>query len=317
MRRHAFTLIELLVVIAIIAILAAILFPVFAQAKEAAKATQSLNNAKQSSTATLIYTTDTDDTFPLMYSIDPTGYYWYNYGVATPAGWDGPTYAADDAQAWSNSTEPYRKNYQILDTPGTRVTALTGAPYNNGRRYYNTTLSTNGLLNAFAATAVAQPSKLTLMWHGNMKESIQGYSFTNPALRCFQSSPSPVPACLFNGGAPPQPGAISGTGFGDVIFPPYDAAKDTAWVVKRGMNFVATDSSARYVPMNPSGTVTPAGQMVTGYSDPTMQYGANGLQLAYHRCRLPGATVGYLSFFRPDSEFNYQFGNTPSTSCTQ
>ena len=46
--QHGFTLIELLVVIAIIAILAAILFPVFAQAKEFAKGTADLSNAKTS-----------------------------------------------------------------------------------------------------------------------------------------------------------------------------------------------------------------------------------------------------------------------------
>jgi prepilin-type N-terminal cleavage/methylation domain-containing protein len=60
--KKAFTLIELLVVIAIIAILAAILFPVFAQAKEAAKKTSCLSNAKLLGTATLIYVNDYDDT---------------------------------------------------------------------------------------------------------------------------------------------------------------------------------------------------------------------------------------------------------------
>ncbi|MGC4046847.1 MAG: prepilin-type N-terminal cleavage/methylation domain-containing protein [Armatimonas sp.] len=42
-----FTLIELLVVIAIIAILAAILFPVFAQAREKARETACISNARQ------------------------------------------------------------------------------------------------------------------------------------------------------------------------------------------------------------------------------------------------------------------------------
>jgi len=61
MLKKAFTLIELLVVIAIIAILAAILFPVFAQAKQAAKKSASLSNAKQIGTAAVIYSSDYDD----------------------------------------------------------------------------------------------------------------------------------------------------------------------------------------------------------------------------------------------------------------
>jgi prepilin-type N-terminal cleavage/methylation domain-containing protein len=68
--KQAFTLIELLVVIAIIAILAAILFPVFAQAKQQAKATASLSNAKQIGTALQIYINDADDTYPVPYLED-------------------------------------------------------------------------------------------------------------------------------------------------------------------------------------------------------------------------------------------------------
>lgn len=63
-RKHnAFTLIELLVVIAIIAILAAILFPVFAQAREKARQTQCLSNAKQIGLATMMYIQDYDETY--------------------------------------------------------------------------------------------------------------------------------------------------------------------------------------------------------------------------------------------------------------
>lgn len=66
--RNAFTLIELLVVIAIIAILAAILFPVFAQAKEAAKKTQDLSNAKQIGLGMHLYINDNDDVTPTVYT---------------------------------------------------------------------------------------------------------------------------------------------------------------------------------------------------------------------------------------------------------
>lgn len=66
--KAAFTLIELLVVIAIIAILAAILFPVFAQAKEAAKRTADLSNAKQIGIANKLYLADYDDTMPIFYA---------------------------------------------------------------------------------------------------------------------------------------------------------------------------------------------------------------------------------------------------------
>lgn len=74
--KRAFTLIELLVVIAIIAILAAILFPVFAQAKEAAKKTACLSNARQIGISLKLYLGDFDDTMPIFYaynSIPPAG----------------------------------------------------------------------------------------------------------------------------------------------------------------------------------------------------------------------------------------------------
>jgi prepilin-type N-terminal cleavage/methylation domain-containing protein len=75
--KRAFTLIELLVVIAIIAILAAILFPVFAQAKEAAKRTADLSNARQIGLGNRMYLADYDDQMPIFYAYDtepPAGF---------------------------------------------------------------------------------------------------------------------------------------------------------------------------------------------------------------------------------------------------
>lgn len=84
MIRKGFTLIELLVVIAIIAILAAILFPVFARAREKARQTSCLSNAKQIATAVLMYAEDNDGiTMQQVGSYDhyryPTNVWWYMY----------------------------------------------------------------------------------------------------------------------------------------------------------------------------------------------------------------------------------------------
>lgn len=55
---RGFTLIELLVVIAIIAILAALLFPVFSRARESARITSCISNAKQMGVALQLYMDD-------------------------------------------------------------------------------------------------------------------------------------------------------------------------------------------------------------------------------------------------------------------
>ena len=65
LRFRGFTLIELLVVIAIISLLAAILFPVFSRARENARRTSCLNNAKQILVGVTQYSQDYDESFPL------------------------------------------------------------------------------------------------------------------------------------------------------------------------------------------------------------------------------------------------------------
>jgi prepilin-type N-terminal cleavage/methylation domain-containing protein len=76
MKLRAFTLIELLVVIAITAILAAILFPVFAQAREKARETTCISNARQIGLAVRMYIQDYDEIFPIFHA----------YNTQPPAG---------------------------------------------------------------------------------------------------------------------------------------------------------------------------------------------------------------------------------------
>jgi prepilin-type N-terminal cleavage/methylation domain-containing protein/prepilin-type processing-associated H-X9-DG protein len=105
-QRHGFTLIELLVVIAIIAILAAILFPVFAQARDKARQTTCLNNAKQLSLGVMMYAQDYDEVVPAAYSE-----------------WKAPVYESPVGilrnydSYWYVVIQPYVKNTRVVKCP--------------------------------------------------------------------------------------------------------------------------------------------------------------------------------------------------------
>ncbi|WP_309706975.1 DUF1559 domain-containing protein [Armatimonas sp.] len=105
-RSAGFTLIELLVVIAIIAILAAILFPVFAQARAKARQTACLSNQKQIALATMMYTQDYDETYPVNN---------FSYGAGVTA----------FLTSWMIHLDPYQKNLQVFECPERKVMTTT------------------------------------------------------------------------------------------------------------------------------------------------------------------------------------------------
>src|ERR1700687_3605671 len=111
-RRIGFTLIDLLVVIAIIAILAAILFPVFAQARDKARQSACLSNAKQIGLAVTMYANDYDETF-----------FWqkdWNEEVDVGSGFWGPSYKT--YVRWPFAHAPYIKNFEVYKCPSDKGT---------------------------------------------------------------------------------------------------------------------------------------------------------------------------------------------------
>jgi prepilin-type N-terminal cleavage/methylation domain-containing protein/prepilin-type processing-associated H-X9-DG protein len=111
LKMRAFTLIELLVVIAIIAILAAILFPVFAQARDKARQTACLSNAKQIGTGISMYIQDYDETF-----------YWqkaWDEQVSFGPGFWGTNYRS--YIRWPFAHLPYVKNHDVFKCPSDKI----------------------------------------------------------------------------------------------------------------------------------------------------------------------------------------------------
>jgi prepilin-type N-terminal cleavage/methylation domain-containing protein len=305
---RGFTLIELLVVIAIIAILAAILFPVFAQAKEAAKKTSSISNGKQQGLSMVMYSTDYDDLLPIGYPTEITTgrTLWANF-PAVPSNWDNGrvVYNEDDDYVWQNTTHPYRKNWGILEGTGLPL-GRAGVPYPTPLSppgfKANTNYTMNGLLHSWSMTAIAEVSRLPLVWQGEFKMNVEGYGDVNPAMRC--NAPT-AQSCLFNPSGTPQAGATMSSGRSDAVWGAYLDSADTVWVYGKGLTFVRADSSAKFVTLNPGGSAGPH----STYSDYARTYVAGtGTSVTIHRCRSTPTAPYYTSFFRPDTTYSYAFG---------
>lgn len=134
--KKAFTLIELLVVIAIIAILAAILFPVLSQARESAKQTGCVSNARQIGLANVMYTGDNDGIMPIFYAYNSQPSAWRpgHKGVEvllfpytksqkifeSPLDGGGP-YIANDVPGAKNYATAYGSSYRFTQCLFTRV----------------------------------------------------------------------------------------------------------------------------------------------------------------------------------------------------
>ena len=181
MKRRAFTLIELLVVIAIIAILAAILFPVFAKAREKARQSSCLSNAKQIGTASAMYQQDYD-------SMYPNAPY---YTLPGPAGGN-----AGPSLAWI--LQPYMKSAQLWRCPSDNRGAVdTTTAYPNAMKNVSYNYNTYAMVPNFTGPALNEaalrsPAEVILVmaaWEGAWVFDHVGDGAGQPITR-IEGSPS-------------------------------------------------------------------------------------------------------------------------------
>lgn len=309
MRTKAFTLIELLVVIAIIAILAAILFPVFAQAKAAAKKTQAISNLKNIGTAGQIYIADYDDQWGIATPLVPgIGYAWDRFipikELIKPT--TDPAVADAINTFFYNAQQPYMKNWQILNNPGSgqrsplpasvfTAAGITAADITAARPpviHY----TYNGLLQGYSSTAIENPAELTVWWTGQGNRGFTGAGYASPQLICTNAASG----CSY------QPAAAGcGATNGSISF--YTSNSSNFGWDMHNRTFVYSYADS-HVKTRKSGVYTTAQR--DARSDPFAYY----LGKEVDRFRAGGARYWDINYchpymFRPD--FDFQNWDTP------
>jgi prepilin-type N-terminal cleavage/methylation domain-containing protein len=290
--KKAFTLIELLVVIAIIAILAAILFPVFAQAKEAAKKTQSISNAKQIGTSTLIYSTDYDDYMPFTVPPNSAAGTWRNSSwLDTPADWrpgiTGTGYP-DRALFYANSMQPYMKNTQLWEGAGKTNYTVTSTA-GNLKPLQKNMFGMNGFLGLMSQTEIQDISNVPMFYPTMGNINADGFGIASPQLNC--SALTTATACRWGSGVTSYYWYFAGT---------------SAWIYGQGTVIVRTDTSTKFkriggvqdgVTWNNSGP--------NNTQDPYNRYDASGkgLPVSMLGCDPAGGTNYFACYFRPDATY--------------
>ena len=318
-RNRAFTLIELLVVIAIIAILAAILFPVFAQAKLAAKKTKNISGVKQVATATLIYSGDYDDLFPLGITQRASGTWrtatlhpmpannFANDTAGLSGGWN--TAAAQDSasQVPANSTFPYTKSAGIYDDTGfAQVDVFGEKAFMERPRTQN--LVFNGLLQSLSTSAVNAPSRAVMWWNGYGDGAVLGRTISNPTLNCGATTGAAGSTCMFNSDVSPQSGFTTTKGYNWFGFGTH------AYVFGNGFNESHTDSSAKFVKLSTAprcgaATTASCGANTTAlindfFGQPWARISDDGQAFSMWGCTVAttGSPTSYSCYFRPDRD---------------
>lgn len=292
--RPNLTLWQVLGSCSILLALMAIVSPVFAKL---GSQTTSAANLKQLATAMIAYSEDYSGTLPLAFGRSATTGLWaWNFRIAVPAGWP-PSFDEDrrerDQWAWINSTKPYYEDSRILALPGLpKQRVLPDDDYANARYpWYDASMSMNGLLSSYPLASIVEPSKLTLLWSGLGRVQLEGFTVSNPALRCQQ----PNLPCVYQ---PAENGCSNSTnGTTSSMF----TVAGSVWVTGRSSLFVSVDTSLRSIPVAAITTTSGSSQDGSPFTDwrydPYTGYDPQGFAGFYwwDGC--------HIWLFRPDYDF--------------
>jgi len=269
------------------------------------------------STAAAIYTTDSDDVFPMAFSHRPVGTpTWWRYGTVHPVptgtisdgGWNSPALNEQVKCFWANSIQPYVKSLAMYEMPGQNNVTLGGETFDPNIAPANVGLSFNGLLHTLSATSIEQPSVVPVFWPGTGTTSLKGRGAANPSLLCDSTQDLP---CQFNPSGAPQSGQPANRNqsqfYGYANFDP----SNNMWLYTKGNVMSRADTSAKYLKL---GTVVddPNGPNPGSdpFKDPYVLVDSTtspiGSKWYYAGCT-DGATPAtsssqnrYICFFRPD-----------------
>ena len=186
-----------------------------------------------------------------------------------------------------NTTQPYVKNYQMLQSPGT--SAIEYQPTNPvapGKTKQTTNYSYNGLLSSYSSTSIAESAKLPMMTEFMGNIAGKGWGFASPALTCAVNNAS----CSY---VPSVSGCSSATnGQTSAMYVAYN--NGSQWLYSKGQNWGLADTHAKF--RRVGATLSP--NNTDWRTDPETGYDATGRAGFYwwDGC--------HAWLFRPDYDFS-------------